>query len=246
MMDKLKIYIVEDEMITSESLSDMLEELGYEVTGSFIRAKTALAAIEKDQPDFLLLDIRLKGEETGIWLAEEVKKTWNIPYIFLTSYGDKATVEKATQTAPYGYLLKPVEKQNLYAAIEVALKKFGEQHVGASEEEARNFLLNDAMFIKDEYLYVKVYFKDINFIKANGNYLEIHIDKKKHLIKGTISSIAESLPQELFFQPHRSYLINFEKIEAFGANYVKVNGTDIPLAGKKKEELLSAIQLYKN
>ncbi|MEQ9232274.1 MAG: response regulator, partial [Cyclobacteriaceae bacterium] len=101
----LKIMIVEDEMITAESILDMLEDYGYEVTGIHIRAEAALQAIEKEKPDLALLDIHLKGEKTGIWLAEQIRSSHKIPYVFLTSYADKATIEQATETHPFGYLL---------------------------------------------------------------------------------------------------------------------------------------------
>jgi CheY-like chemotaxis protein len=88
-MDPLKIAIVEDEMINAETLRDMLEDSGYEVTGTYMRAKKALEAFEQDPPDFALLDIQLKGEETGIWLAQQIRDRFVFPFIFLTSFGDK-------------------------------------------------------------------------------------------------------------------------------------------------------------
>jgi DNA-binding LytR/AlgR family response regulator len=244
-MSPLNIIIVEDEMITAESIKDMLEDLGYNVIGIYIRATKALEAIVRDKPDFALLDINLKGEETGIWLAEQLQKEHNIPYVFLTSYGDKATIEKATETNPYGYLLKPIEKQHLFASIEVAIKKFGELNNTDKKNDFEGTTLKDALFVKDEYLFVKVQFHDIHFVKANGNYLEVHTENKKHLIKGTLSSFLEILPQDTFIQTHRSYLLNVEKIDAFGGNYVKVGTNDVPLTPQSKEELMSYLNLYK-
>lgn len=243
-MTPLKIAIVEDEMITAESLSDMLEELGYEVTRIYIRAEKAWEAFAKDPPDFALLDINLKGEKTGIWLAEQIQQSINIPYVFLTSYGDKDTIQKATATNPYGYLLKPIEKQHLYASIEVAINKFHEISGKGTSVEEQGMFLKDALFIKDEYLFIKVRFEDIYFVKASGNYLEIHTADKKYLIKGTLSSFCEALPAHQFFQTHRSYLLNLERIEAFGGNYVKIKEQDLPLTQKNKEDLIKQIQLY--
>lgn len=244
-MSALNIIIVEDEMITAESIKDMLEDLGYNVIGIYIRATKALEAIIKLKPDFALLDINLKGEETGIWLAEQLQKEHNIPYVFLTSYGDKATIEKATNTNPYGYLLKPIEKQHLFASIEVAIKKFGELNSKDQTKEFEGTILRDSLFVKDEYLYVKVQFQDIHFIKSNGNYLEIHTENKKHLIKGTLVSLTETLPKGMFYQTHRSYALNVEKIDAFGGNYVKIGTADIPITPQHKEKLLSHLNLYK-
>ncbi|MFK7953270.1 MAG: LytR/AlgR family response regulator transcription factor [Ekhidna sp.] len=245
-MSALNIIIVEDEMITAESIKDMLEDLGYNVMGIYIRATKALEAIKELKPDFALLDINLKGEETGIWLAEQLHEEHNIPYVFLTSYGDKATIEKATNTNPYGYLLKPIEKQHLFASIEVAIKKFGEINTKEESSDFEVTVLKDSLFVKDEYLYVKVNFKDIHYVKSSGNYLEINTAKdKKHIIKGTLGSFIQTLPENMFFQTHRSYLINIEKIEAFGGNYVKIGSEDIPITPLKKDELFEYINLYK-
>lgn len=244
-MAPLRITIVEDEMITAESIKDMLEDLGYEVTGIYIRATKALEAIVRDKPDFALLDINLKGEETGIWLAEQLRKDHNIPYVFLTSYGDKATIEKATETNPYGYLLKPIEKQHLFASIEVAIKKFGEINNTQASSDFEGTILKDSLFVKDEYLYVKVQFQDIHYIKSNGNYLEVNTESKKHLIKGTMGSFVDTLPKNMFYQSHRSYVLNIEKIDAFGGNYVKMGSSEVPIAAANKDELMNHLNLYK-
>lgn len=107
--------ILADEMITTESLKDMLEDLRCDVTASYICATKALEAIKKDdEPDFALFDTNLKGEESGVWTAEQMCQQHDIPCAFLTSCGDKATTEKATKTVLCGHLLKPVEKQNLF------------------------------------------------------------------------------------------------------------------------------------
>lgn len=245
-MEKIKIAIVEDEMINAETLHDMLEELGYEVCGKYMRAEKAWEAFQKEQPDFALLDIRLKGEKTGIWLAEQIKKHYNFPYIYLTSFGDKKTIEEAAKTSPFGYLMKPIEKQNLHASIEVALHKYADFHDSESttEAEEKNIVIKDALFVKDEYYYTKLPFKDILYAKSSGNYIEIHTENKKYLIKGTLGTFAESLPSKMFFQTHRSHIINLEKADGFGANFVKLGKHEVPVSKNLKDDLLNVFQTY--
>lgn len=246
-MDPLKIAIVEDEMINAETLRDMLEDSGYEVTGTYMRAKKALEAFEQDPPDFALLDIQLKGEETGIWLAQQIRDRFDFPFIFLTSFGDKKTVEEAANTHPYGFLMKPVEKQNVYASIQIAMKKFQETQITSGEEastEITDYTISDALFVKDEYYFTKLKFDEILFVKANGNYLEVHTENKKVLIKGTLGSFAESLPFGLFFQSHRSYLINLKRTDGFGASTVKIGKYDIPLSKTLRESFTKQFKTY--
>ena len=243
-MEKLNIAIVEDEMINAETLHDMLEDLGYEVSGKYMRAEKAWEAFQEKQPDFALLDIRLKGEKTGIWLAEQIKNNYSFPFIFLTSFGDKATVEEASKTNPYGYLMKPIEKQNLYASIEVALKMHEEKIAGKPEDEQEDFVIKDALFVKDEYFFTKILFKDILFAKASGNYIEIHSDTKRYLIKGTLGTFVDSLPKKQFFQTHRSYVINLQKTDGFGANFVRLGQHEIPLSKNTKEDFKNVFKTY--
>lgn len=94
-MSKIKVGIVEDEMIIALGISDALKDLGYEVATIANNYTQALEIIEAEQPDILLLDIQLSGHKDGIDLALKVKKDFQIPFIFLTANADVATVERA-------------------------------------------------------------------------------------------------------------------------------------------------------
>ncbi len=127
-MDKKNILIVEDETIIALNLKETLIELGYKVCGiSPNRCKT-LALFEKGiKPDLILMDIYLKGPTTGIELAKELKKTMPfIPVVYLTANSEVKTIKDASQSFPYGYILKPYKKQSLQATIEIALSKVKE------------------------------------------------------------------------------------------------------------------------
>lgn len=245
-MEKVKILVVEDEVITAHAIISMVEKMGYECVGTAIRAKKALDIAKALKPDLALLDITLKGEETGIWLAGELKKELNIPYIFLTSLGDKKTIEEATATMPYGYLLKPLEAQNLYAAIETALARFSAETTKAQggEVSGKNtaaLSIKDSLFIKDEYQYVKIVLSDIEYIKSDGNYIEIHGNGSKRVLKETLKSMEAKLPVGDFFQAHRSYLINVHKIDSITGNSVRVGATEVPIVKQKRDELLKLL-----
>jgi len=236
---KVRVAVVEDEMINSEALCDMLDELGYDIFGQYMRAEKAWEAFEQEQPDFALLDIRLKGEKDGIWLASQIKSQFSFPYIFLTSYGDKQTIESAAKTNPYGYLMKPVEKQNLHGAIEVALAKHGELQQKAPEGP-----LEGSIFIKDESFYHKINLDEILYLKSDDNYLELFLKDRKHLVRGTLKAFQPKLPKELFAQVHRSYVINLKAVESFGANFVTVEGAKIPVSKSFQDKLKAYFKVY--
>jgi PAS domain S-box-containing protein len=124
-MAALKIMIVEDEIIVAKDIQRILKKLGYEAFDPFANGKKALDSIEKLNPDIILLDINLKSSEIdGIQIAEQIHQHYQIPFIFLTAFSDKTTLERAKLTEPYGYIIKPFEEDDIRTAIEIAFYKY--------------------------------------------------------------------------------------------------------------------------
>ena len=116
-----KILIVEDEAVVAMSLADTLKRMGYTTSGPVANGKQALQCAESDQPDLVLMDIRIQGEMDGIETAAELNKRHRLPILYLTAYTDDSTLSRAQVTEPYGYLVKPFEERELRSAIEIAL-----------------------------------------------------------------------------------------------------------------------------
>ena len=117
---KPNILIVEDEPLIAEDISDLCKLNGYAVCGVTYRALEALELIESLKPSLVLLDINLEDCLTGIEIAERLRDKFAIPFIFLTSYADRKTLDKAKSTNPLGYVVKPFNKEQLYSTIEIA------------------------------------------------------------------------------------------------------------------------------
>jgi PAS domain S-box-containing protein len=124
-MSNTRILVVEDESIVAKDIQNTLVKLGYEVPATASSAASAYEKLEMIKPDLVFLDIKLKGEEDGIHIAEHIKEKYNIPVIFLTSYVDQATLDRAKVTEPYGYIVKPFNESDLKTTVEMALFKFG-------------------------------------------------------------------------------------------------------------------------
>lgn len=123
-MPKATVLIVEDEVIIAADLAGKLEKLGYEIVGTEAKGEEAVESVYRLKPDVVLMDILLKGEMDGIEAAEEMGNRINAPaVIFMTSYADDATLERAKLTQPYGYILKPFEERALSATIKMAIYK---------------------------------------------------------------------------------------------------------------------------
>ncbi|HNR20758.1 MAG TPA: response regulator [Bacteroidia bacterium] len=151
-MDKTKILVVEDESIVAKDIQSTLIRLGYDVPATASSAQSAYNKLEELKPDLVFLDIKLKGDLDGINIAEHIKKTYSIPVIFLTSFIDKATLDRAKLTEPYGYLVKPFNEKDLQSTIEMALYKFQKDNaMRADNQRYANAMqsVDEAIFITD-------------------------------------------------------------------------------------------------
>jgi two-component system, response regulator PdtaR len=126
-MNDINILIVEDEPIIAEDIATMLRNADYEVGGIAYTQDEVYTELSKSKTDLILLDINLDGAQEGIEIAKALKTTYNIPFIFLTSYSDRNTVSLAKETEPCGYIVKPFSEASLYTTIEIALVNFAQR-----------------------------------------------------------------------------------------------------------------------
>ncbi len=120
---RAKILVVEDERIVAEDIRRSLRKLGYDVCGVVSTGQEAVRKALQLRPDLVLMDIVLRMPMNGIQAAAAIHEKIDVPVIYLTAYADSDTLEKAKQTEPYGYLLKPFENRELQTAIEMSLYK---------------------------------------------------------------------------------------------------------------------------
>ncbi|MBW4695273.1 MAG: PAS domain S-box protein [Lyngbya sp. HA4199-MV5] len=121
---KVHILVVEDESVIAADIKDCLENLGYAVPAIVVSGEAAVATAITVRPDLVLMDIRLKGEMDGVQAAAAIWTHLRIPVVYSTGHSDRSTMERAKATEPFGYVLKPIEEQELYVAIETALQRF--------------------------------------------------------------------------------------------------------------------------
>jgi CheY-like chemotaxis protein len=120
---KKKIMIVEDEMIMALSLREMLEDWGFEVVPLVASGETAVARVPAYKPDLVLMDIRLFGEMDGVEAAQKIISRYRIPVIFMTGYADGEIMRRAKVLKPAGYLVKPLNFNELKEKIDAVLRK---------------------------------------------------------------------------------------------------------------------------
>jgi signal transduction histidine kinase len=123
MKSPARILVVEDESTVAFNLQQRLEQLGYDVPAIAVSGQESLELVDETRPDLVLMDIHIQGDMDGIDVASRLRETHAVPVIYLTAYSEDSTLERARQTSPYGYLLKPFSERELHATIQMAFER---------------------------------------------------------------------------------------------------------------------------
>ena len=237
----IKIGIVEDEAIIADDLQDLLISMGYACPDPCVNFKTAIAMLQAEAPDLVLLDINLYGKPDGIRIASYIRANLNIPFIFLTANTDADTVAMAKETRPDAYLVKPFQKADLYTAIEIALYNFNYNKRTAPRNSKS--ALNDTLFIKDGDYFHKVNVDDILYLSSEHVYVTVHTAQRKFLVRTSMQEYLEHFDPSLFVRVHRSHVVNIKQINKINSNCVYIGTDEVPMSKNHREDLLKMLNL---
>lgn len=137
-----KILIVEDDRTTTEILKKYILSLGYSVAGAFTAGEDAIKHIEEAAPDIVLMDITLGGKIDGIEAARHINERYDIPVVYITMSSDTPTINRIRDTNAFGYIIKPVDKRDLKASIEMGLLRFDMEKTLIENEHKFSTILN--------------------------------------------------------------------------------------------------------
>lgn len=239
-MAKTKILVVEDEILIADNICKTLNDLGYEPLEPVINYTEAIIAIQKELPDFAILDINLSGKKTGIDIAQQIRDLYNFPFVFLTANSDLATLNAAKEVLPYGYLIKPFSKEELFTTIEIALHNFSKKDAKDNDED---IVSKSALFIKYKGDYNKIIFEDILYLKSAHVYTEIFLtSSQKLVVRASLNDIISKLNED-FVRIHRSYIINIKYLEQIKSNTAKIKNELLPIGKKYNQNLVNTINL---
>jgi DNA-binding LytR/AlgR family response regulator len=218
---KSKVLIVDDEVFISEQLNTILEDLGYEVTDIAFNTESAINSLHANPPDIAILDINMHGKNQGFEIANYINENLDIPFIFLTSFADEATVKEASKLTPEGYLLKPFNEANIFSTLNIVLNRYTKN--------------NTYFNIKIGHEIHKVKEEDLLFIMSSDKYIEIQTKTKKYLKRDTIDNfIAENELTDIC-RVHRSYAVKLHNIESVKGAVININNEEIPISNTYKE-----------
>lgn len=228
-----KIIVVEDELIIALDIKGVLEKNGYEAIIGIKSIKEALNAIEEFNPLLVIIDINLGNYNDGTEIGDFLLKKDTIPYIYLTSYSDKLTLDKVNKTRPHGYLVKPFKDEDLIATISIILNNFYHRNIDAK----RNIIEQKKIIpyrLKDVILYInnnidkkieieeltiitkwkKHYFNKVFFEYLNVTPYQYILQKKMEKAKTLLSETeipVNEIAFELSFQSYSNFCNAFKK-----------------------------------
>lgn len=246
----MDILVVEDESIVAKDIQVCLRKLGYEVVGIVSSGEEAIEKAREVEPDLVMMDIMLKGEMSGIEAATSIRKTQDIPVIFLTAYTDRDTVDRAKESEPFGYIIKPFKEIDIQTAIEIALYKHGREAEVKKERDLYYSMVEksdspDMMFVKANQRLVKIRYSDIYFIEALKDYVVINTSERRYTIHSTMKDIERKMPEKDFIRVHRSFIVRMDKIKEIDHSNVLLENDKkvIPVGGSYKDLLQQRLNL---
>lgn len=221
--------MIEDEIILTETISEMILDLGHQVVEPVNSLSKALLRIEQGGFDLVILDINLKRGEEGIEIGKVLYEK-EIPFFFLTSYTDPKTVKAAKGVRPGAYVVKPFTEKDLFIAIEMSTI-----NLAASSSPSISVRKGNA--------HSRINVDDICFLKAENIYTQIYTHNKSWLKRSSLKDMLDELKDERFIQTHRSYAVNLDHVEGWSNHTLMVQGKEVPVSRRQWDaikELLEA------
>lgn len=239
----MKILIVEDDPMISESVGDILRMLDHQVVGVADNAQDAIELCNQYQPEIALLDIQIAGDIDGVELAEIIRDQFDIPFIFTTAFADNATISRARDMGPFGYLVKPYGVKEVNAAIQVAKASFDRLKKAEKASSNMSKIIDNSLFLKVDNKLVKVKIEDILYVEAKGDYALFKTKAKGYIVHTTIKKVQDRLEAFNFQKVHRSFVVNISKIIDIEESNLLIDDKVIPISRANKDSLINRLNL---
>lgn len=233
------IFLIEDEWVHAEDIRIALEELQYEWLGYSGEGMDALEKIRTLRPDVVLIDLNLHGSLSGTLIAAQLKKDFNLPFIFVTSYLDEEVIRQCIGLGPVAYLHKPINKGDLKAAL-----------IKAEHYSPKDDLKDATVSGSDRSLMVRVgkHLKPLN----QDEIVAIHSDAKNYVriftkqaaqytVRSSLNALEEQLPPLLFMRVHKEYIINLKCITGINEaeQTIQIEKLHVPLGRNFRSEFFA-------
>lgn len=235
-MTEHKILIVEDEDWIADDLCETLRGHGYSITDVVDSYEKALLALRKEQPDLVILDIRLSGPGTGVDIAREINDRWKIPFLFLSSNIDPKTMQEVLEESPHSILTKPCKPSDLLAGVQLSLSK-GKLEVSSSDSQ----FSENSFYVKSEHAYQKIQISDLLFIKGEGSYTKLQLENERLVLRAALKDFEFLENHPKLMRVHRSYIVNADYIDKIHTKHLDIGNYEIPITKEGRDIILNSI-----
>lgn len=227
----MKCIIVDDEPLAREGIELNVKEVNFlELVGQFNNPLAANNFLSENEVDLIFLDIQMPGM-TGIEFVRSLK---NKPLIiFTTAYAEYAL--EGFELDVVDYLVKPIRIQRFIKAVNKAKDIYDLQNAETVVEVNNE---EDYIYIKSERKYVRLFYKDIKYIKGLKDYVMIYTTNDKMMTAMNIKTINSKLPPSIFARVNKSYIININFIDAIELDFILLGDEEIPLGRTYKEDFI--------
>ena len=224
--------IIDDEPIAIRVIRNHLSAFSdFEIEAECANALEAMPIVSKKKIDLLFCDIQMP-QITGVDFVRSLAHPPKV--IFTTAYRDYAV--DAFELNVVDYLLKPISFERFTKAINhfLELEAIQNERILTAETYTKN---RDFIFLKADKKHYKVNLTDILYFESLGDYVIAYTSERKIVTKERISNLAENLPDQLFLQIHRGFIVSVDKIESVGPGYIEINKKKLPVGRNYKTQL---------
>lgn len=229
----MKCIIVDDEPLAREGIELNIEDVNYlNLVGQFGNALTANDFLQNNEVDLMFLDIQMPGI-TGLEFIRSLKQQ---PLVILTTAYPQYALE-GFELDVIDYLVKPIRLQRFIKAANKAKEIYDLRQQASHTVES---VEQEFIYIKADRKYIRIFYKDIQYIKGMKDYVMIYTqDKKKIMTAMNIKTINKQLPDSIFVRVNKSYIININYIQSIDIDFINLGAIEIPLGRTYRDNFLN-------
>jgi DNA-binding LytR/AlgR family response regulator len=232
---KTRCLIVDDEPLARELIRGHIRKLeNFEIVAECDNAMKAMDVLRNHSVDLMFLDIKMP-QMTGIDFLKTLKRP---PKVIITTAFSQYALD-GFELDVVDYLMKPVTFERFFKSVN---KYFQSGNSGNIELEGGAGPAEDAfIYVKENKKVIKIYLHEIEFIEGLNEYIRIHTDNRRVVVKSSLQSIENKLPEEHFIRIHKSYIISIPRIRAFDATTIELENSKLRIGRNYKNQVFSAL-----
>ncbi len=232
---KTKCLIVDDEPLARELIRGHIQKLeNFDIVDECDNAMKAMDALRNHHVDLMFMDIKMP-QMTGIDFLKTLKRPPKV--IITTAYSQYAL--EGFELDVVDYLMKPITFERFFKSVN---KFFQSGPTDNVKLENGNGTTTDAfIYVKENKKVIKIYLREIHFIEGMNEYIRIHTDNRRVVVKSSLQSIENKLPSEQFIRIHKSYIVSIPGIRAFNATTIELENAKLRIGRNYKNQVFSAL-----